>query len=97
MPQTQSSKTAMTDDTTTTTPDGHSFERPVLRARKPKFTPDDLAYAYECAADFLEQEEWPEDDGGAQVAAFREASKRIRAKALATGRRQLQNTTFRNI
>lgn len=83
----------MPDPTTQTTPAVRSFERPVLRARKPKFTQDDLAYAYECAADFLEQEEWPEDDGGAQVAAFREAAKRIRAKALATGRRQLQKTT----
>jgi hypothetical protein len=82
----------MAEHTTTTTPKDRSFARPVLRGRKPKFTPDDLAYAYECAADFLEQEEWPEDDGGAQVAAFREAAKRIRKKALSTGRRQSQNT-----
>jgi len=34
----------------------------------PRISPSDLAYAYECAADFLEMEEWPEDDGGAQVA-----------------------------
>ena len=39
---------------------------------------DSLAYALECAADFLDAEEWPEDDGGAQVAANREAARRIR-------------------
>jgi hypothetical protein len=43
--------------------------------------PDDLAYAMENAAEFLETEEWPEDDGGAQCAANREAAKRIRAMA----------------
>jgi hypothetical protein len=43
--------------------------------------PDDLAYALENAAEFLEMEEWPEDDGGAQCAANREAAKRIRAMA----------------
>lgn len=50
------------------------------KQKKPSklWTKDDLAYAFECAADFLEQEEWPEDDGGAQVAAYREAAKRIR-------------------
>lgn len=42
---------------------------------------DDLAYAYECAADFLDAEEWPEDDGGAQVAAYREVAKRLRRAA----------------
>lgn len=42
---------------------------------------DDIAYAYECAADFLEAEEWPEDDGGAQVAAYREVAKRLRRAA----------------
>lgn len=42
---------------------------------------DDLAFAYECAADFLEAEEWPEDDGGAQVAAYREVAKRLRRAA----------------
>lgn len=35
-------------------------------SQKPKFTADDLMYAYESAADFLENEEWPEDDGGAR-------------------------------
>lgn len=45
------------------------------------WTSDDLAYAFECAADFLEAEEWPEDDGGAQVAAYREAAKRVRRMA----------------
>lgn len=39
---------------------------------------DDLMYAYEQAADFLDAEEWPEDDGGAQVAAYREVAKRLR-------------------
>ena len=42
---------------------------------------DDLVFAYECAADFLEAEEWPEDDGGAQVAAYREVAKRLRRAA----------------
>lgn len=49
--------------------------------RKAKIDPDDLAYAFECAADFLEAEEWPEDDGGKQVAAYREAAKRVRRQA----------------
>ena len=48
----------------------------------PKPKADDIAYAYECAADFLEAEEWPEDDGGAQVAAYREVAKRLRRLAL---------------
>jgi len=48
----------------------------------PRISPSDLAYAYECAADFLEMEEWPDDDGGAQVAAYREAARRIRRMAL---------------
>ncbi len=48
-----------------------------LKLPKPKT--DDILYAYELAADFLEAEEWPEDDGGAQVAAFREVAKRLRA------------------
>lgn len=47
----------------------------------PLFDLDDLAYAFECAADFLEAEEWPEDDGGKQVAAYREAAKRVRRQA----------------
>lgn len=47
----------------------------------PKPKADDIAYAYECAADFLEAEEWPEDDGGAQVAAYREVAKRLRRAA----------------
>ena len=42
---------------------------------------DSLAFALECAADFLEQEEWPEDDGGEQMAANREAARRIRRMA----------------
>ena len=44
----------------------------------PKPTADDLMYAYEQAADFLDAEEWPEDDGGAQMAAYREVAKRLR-------------------
>jgi len=39
----------------------------------------DLVYALENAAEFLENEEWPEDDGGVQVAANKEGAKRIRA------------------
>lgn len=46
--------------------------------KPPEFTADDLEFAFESAAAFLELEEWPEDDGGAQVAAYREAAKRIR-------------------
>ncbi len=42
---------------------------------------DDLAFAFNAASDFLLMEEWPEDDGGAQVAAYREAAKRIRRMA----------------
>ena len=41
----------------------------------------DLAYALDNAAEFLENEEWPERDGGAQIAANREAAKRIRRMA----------------
>ncbi|UNE61043.1 hypothetical protein [Xanthomonas oryzae] len=42
---------------------------------------DDLDFALRAAADFLELEEWPDDDGGAQVAAYKEAAKRIRKMA----------------
>lgn len=48
-------------------------------SKKSKFTADDLEFALENAAGFLEAEEWPELDGGAQVAANQEAAKRIRA------------------
>jgi hypothetical protein len=48
---------------------------------KPIYTTSDLAYAFECAANFLDAEEWPENDGGVQVAAYREAAKRIRRQA----------------
>jgi hypothetical protein len=41
----------------------------------------DLAYALDNAAEFLEHEEWPERDGGQQVAANKEAAKRIRKMA----------------
>jgi len=51
------------------------------RSQERKWNSDDLYYALEQAADFLENEEWPEPDGGAQVAANREAAKRIRRMA----------------
>lgn len=51
------------------------------KTQLPKPEHDDLLYAYECAADFLEAEEWPEADGGRQVAAYREVAKRLRATA----------------
>ena len=41
----------------------------------------DLAYALDNAAEFLENEEWPERDGGQQLAANKEAAKRIRKMA----------------
>jgi len=44
-----------------------------------RWTLADLAFAYEQAADFLSSEEWPEDDGGRQVAAYREVGRRLRA------------------
>lgn len=46
---------------------------------KQLWTVDDLSFALEQAAGFLEQEEWPEEDGGAQVAANLEGARRIRA------------------
>jgi hypothetical protein len=46
-----------------------------------KFSHYDLIYALDNAAEFLENEQWPEDDGGAQEAANREAAKMIRAAA----------------
>ena len=42
------------------------------------FDNGDLAYALDNAAEFLENEEWPDDDGGVQEAANKEAAKRIR-------------------
>ena len=53
------------------------------RAKKPPklWDNDDLAFAFNSAADFLEMEEWPEDDGGRQVAAYKEAARRIRRMA----------------
>lgn len=51
------------------------------KSRKRLWTNDDLAYALNNAAEFLESEEWPEDDGGQQCAANREAAKRIRRMA----------------
>jgi len=52
------------------------------------FKPFDLIYALGNAAEFLENEEWPEDDGGAQEAANREAAKRIRRMAQRYGKKQ---------
>jgi hypothetical protein len=50
--------------------------------RNPKnFKPADLAYALDNAAEFLENEEWPDRDGGQQIAANQEAAKRIRKMA----------------
>ena len=44
------------------------------------YTQDDLMCAFECAADFLEAEEWPNpEDMVAQSAANKEAARRIRA------------------
>lgn len=45
------------------------------------FKAGDLAYALDNAAEFLDNQEWPEADGGAQIAANREAAKRIRKMA----------------
>lgn len=59
-------------------------------SQKPKFTANDLIYAYESAADFLENEEWPENDGGAQMEAYREAAKRIRAMVARMVKRQVK-------
>lgn len=42
------------------------------------YSDSDLDYAFEQAIDFLECEEWPQNDGGAQVEAYREAAKQIR-------------------
>lgn len=45
------------------------------------FKPADLAYALDNAAEFLENEEWQERDGGQQIAANNEAAKRTRRMA----------------
>lgn len=63
------------------TADPCSTHEPVDKRQAPKPEKDDLLYAYECAADFLDAEEWPEDDGGRQVAAYREVARRLRATA----------------
>lgn len=48
----------------------------------PKFEPNDLIYALENAAEFLENEEWPEPEtAAAQHAANAEGAKRIRRMA----------------
>ena len=46
-----------------------------------KWNSNDLHYALSQAADFLDNEEWPDDDGGAQEAANKEAAKRVRRMA----------------
>lgn len=61
-------------------PSNTHLSKPKQRAQL--WTKEDLAYAFECAAEFLEAEEWPEDDGGAQVAAYREAADRVRRMAV---------------
>lgn len=66
-----------------------------MTRRTNKFGVDDLLYAPENAAEFLELEEYPHDDGteteGQQEAANREAAKRIRrmAKRLLNKRKRL--------
>ena len=54
----------------------------LLKVATAVFTSDDLLYAMENAAEFLDNEEWPHDDGtdreGSQCAANAEAAKRIR-------------------
>jgi hypothetical protein len=56
-----------------------------MTIRTDKFTVDDLLYALGNAAEFLELEQFPHDDGtdteGQQEAANREAAKRIRRMA----------------
>jgi len=53
-----------------------------IKNKKSKsFKTFDLIFALENAAEFLEFEEWAENDGGAQEAANREAAKRIRKMA----------------
>ena len=49
------------------------------KKKQPVWTVDDLCYALENAAEFLEDEEWPEPaDKAAQEAANREGACRIR-------------------
>ena len=40
-----------------------------------------MAWAVEQAVEFLRMEEWPEDDGGLQVAAFKEVANRIERRS----------------
>ena len=49
-----------------------------MKKENPIYSKDDLCYALECAAEFLDCEEWPENDGGKQQAAYKEAAKIIR-------------------
>jgi N-methylhydantoinase B/oxoprolinase/acetone carboxylase alpha subunit len=47
-----------------------------------QFEPYDLIFALEQAAEFLEREEWPDEETkAAQLAANKEGAKRIRAMA----------------
>lgn len=55
---------------------------------KKKWSNDDLCFAFECAVDFLEAEEWPGDDNGAQEAAYKEAAKRIRRMVVRLNKKQ---------
>lgn len=52
-----------------------------MAKKKQEFDIDDLLYAYSVAADCIDNEEWAEDDGGKQVAAYREVAKRLRRTA----------------
>lgn len=52
-----------------------------MKLKKLNFEIFDLVYALENAAEFLETEQWPEDDGGKQHAANDYAAKLIRKLA----------------
>ena len=51
----------------------------------------DLIYAINLAADALDLEEWHEEDGGSQEAAYREVSKRLRKMADRVIDKQIKN------
>ena len=63
---------------------------PEAPKKPPKPKAGDIVYAYECAADFLENADWPEPDGGAQVAAYREVAKRLRRAAAKVSKQALK-------
>jgi len=51
-------------------------------AKPAKFTAHELCFSLECAAEFLENEEWPDpEDREQQMAAYQEAAIRIRRMA----------------